>query len=383
MKIMFTVQGEGRGHMTQAIAMSEMLHRRGHQVVAVLAGSNQSRSLPEFFERAFDVPVRQIASPGFSLKRGRSISLAGSAASLLRNVPRFRRSLSAIDETLEAARPDLIVNFLEPLTGVYNLLRPHRVPVLVVGHQFMLDHPRFTRQRRFSLERWAMRQYLRLTGARSAKLALSFYSAADLPRQRLFVSPPILRRQLFDLHPDSIGGFLLVYLLNHGYAGEIIRWHQEHSDIPIHCFYDRPGAPEEEQPSPNLTFHRLHGEKFLRLMATCRGVACSAGVESVSEAAYLGKPLLMIPVESHFEQFLNACDAEESGLGMRDAHFRLSRLLGPANEAALARFRSWVGQAEMIAMRTVEATAAARSPRKFHQGPVPLPLAAARKSGCE
>jgi uncharacterized protein (TIGR00661 family) len=357
--------------MTQAIAMNEMLQRRGHQVVAVLAGCNPNRSLPEFFEDAFRCPVWRIASPGFSLRRGRGISLAGTVARLLRELPRYRRSLVTLRQTVRAVQPDLIVNFLEPLMGLCNLLWPHRIPVLAVGHQFMLDHPRYIRQQKFPVQQLGMRQYVRLTGARSAKLALSFYSAPDVPGRRLFVSPPILRRQLFELRPDSRGGYLLVYLLNHGYASEIVRWHAEHPDIPIHCFYDRPGAPAEERHGANLTFHRLHGEKFLRLMAACRGVACTAGFESVSEAAWLGKPLLMVPVENHLEQHLNACDAERSGLGLRDSRFRLSRLLEPANADATTVFRSWVGQAEGLAMRAVEATAAQAQPNVLPSGPAP------------
>jgi len=33
MKFLFIVQGEGRGHFTQALAMEEMLYRNGHKVV--------------------------------------------------------------------------------------------------------------------------------------------------------------------------------------------------------------------------------------------------------------------------------------------------------------------------------------------------------------
>src|SRR5882757_2485803 len=121
MKIMFTVQGEGRGHMTQAIAMSEMLQRHGHQIVAVVAGTNQTRSLPTFFEQAFSVPVRPILSPGFSLKRHRSISMPATLANLIRNLPSYRRSLKTIRAAIDETQLDLIINFLEPLMGVYNL----------------------------------------------------------------------------------------------------------------------------------------------------------------------------------------------------------------------------------------------------------------------
>ena len=33
MKVLFIVQGEGRGHLTQAISMEDMLRRNGHESV--------------------------------------------------------------------------------------------------------------------------------------------------------------------------------------------------------------------------------------------------------------------------------------------------------------------------------------------------------------
>ena len=51
MKFLFIVQGEGRGHLTQAITLEEMLLRNGHEVVEVLVGESSSRILPGFFNR--------------------------------------------------------------------------------------------------------------------------------------------------------------------------------------------------------------------------------------------------------------------------------------------------------------------------------------------
>ncbi len=327
--------------------------------MAVVAGANQTRSLPAFFEKAFTAPVRPIASPGFSLKGHRSISMIGTFTNILANLPAYRRSLGILGDTIRETQPDLIINFLEPLMGVYNLLHSHKVPVLVVGHQYMLEHPAFVKEKKFKSQQLGMKFYITVTGAKSSRLALSFYHAADMPERKLFVSPPILRKQLFELRPDFSGGHLLIYLLNHGYAQEIVDWHKANPGVPIHCFYDKPGAPDEDRYDTNLTFHKIHGEKFLRMMATARGVACTAGFESVSEGAYLGKPLLLIPVENHLEQYLNACDAENTGLGMHDSKFHLSRLLGPAKGEATQKFRAWVDQAEAIAMRAVDATAGA------------------------
>ena len=356
MKVLFTVQGEGRGHLTQALAMHEMLARRGHQVVAVLVGSNGSRPVPGYFSRGFEVPVRVLRGPGFAFPGARGVSGAATFWRFLRDAPRFGRSLRLIRTTLRATEPDLVVNFLEPLLGLHNLLFGARVPTVVVGHQYMVEHPCFPATRRFGAGRRLMRAYIALVGARSTRLALSFYPAPDLPEHGLMVCPPLLRRRLFELEPTR-GDYLLVYLLNHGYAAAIRRWHTLHPQIPIHCFYDRPGAPSEERVAPNLTFHALHGEKFLRMMADARAVACTAGFESVCEAAYLGKPLLMIPVENHVEQYLNGCDAEQAGLGWCDDDFRLARLLAPGVAGAPAAIRHWMERAEQVAMRAVEAVA--------------------------
>ena len=44
MKFLFIVQGEGRGHFTQAITLEEMLLRNGHEVVEVLVGKSSTRT---------------------------------------------------------------------------------------------------------------------------------------------------------------------------------------------------------------------------------------------------------------------------------------------------------------------------------------------------
>ena len=64
-KVLFVVQGEGRGHITQAIAMEDLLRRNGHEVVEVLVGKSNSCSLPGFFNRNIKAPIKRFLSPNF------------------------------------------------------------------------------------------------------------------------------------------------------------------------------------------------------------------------------------------------------------------------------------------------------------------------------
>ena len=120
-----------------------------------------------------------------------------------------------------------------------------------------------------------------------------------------------------------------------------------------------------------LAFHRLHGTRFLEFMGAFRGVVCTAGFEPVCEAAYLDKPVMMVPVENHVEQAMNAIDAEQVGFGVKADRFDLNRLLEfertPANEA----FRGWVARAPDMFLDLLQRAAGRKEP------PVPAAVPAA------
>lgn len=284
----------------------------------------------------------------FVYKNNRSVSLRATVASVVRRAPEYWRSLRQLKTIVRELQPDVILNFFEPLSGIYAMTCRRRPPIVVIGHQFMFEHPDYIRAPGLRMQQWGMKWFVRMVGTASTRLALSLYEAPDLPHKSLFVCPPLLRKRLFELQPNPDGKFALVYLLNHGYAEHIIKWHEANPQIALHCFYDKPGAPAEFRHDATLTFHRLDGEKFLRMMADCRHVVCTAGFESVSEAAYLGKPLFMVPVENHVEQQINALDAVKNGLGVTDSHFNLDRLSELPDRLSNDVFRSWLGSASEV-----------------------------------
>jgi uncharacterized protein (TIGR00661 family) len=310
------------------------------------------------------MPITQVPTPDFSFKNNRKVNLAASLAGIARKTPAYWRAVRTIKQAVRESQPDVIVNFFEPMTGVYALTCRNRPPVVAVAHQFMYEHPDYVRHPRKRLQQFGMKWYIRLVGAGSTRIALSLYEAPDLPGKDLFVGPPILRRQLFDLQPNPNGNFVLVYLLNHGYAEQIIDWHRRNPATVLHCFYDKPGAPAELRHDDSLTFHRLDGEKFLQMMAECKYVACTAGFESLAEAAYLGKPLFLVPVENHIEQEINAIDAVRSGLGVADTSFNLDRLAELPDRLDSARYRAWLGRADSLLLQTLE-----RAVAKTHSEP--------------
>ena len=289
------------------------------------------------------MPVRQLPTLEFKYKNNRSVSNTATLLGVFGRLPKYFRILRQLDEIVRETQPDMIINFFEPMAAFYAITRRKRPPVVAIGHQFMFQHPGYVRARHLWKQLLSMKIYTRLLGARATKLALSLYEAADLPEKRIVVGPPILRKQLFQLESKPDGDFVLVYLLNHGYAEQIITWSRKNPKTKLHCFYDKPDAPAEFPHSPSLTFHKLDGEKFLTMMASCRHVVCTAGFESVSEAAWLGKPLFLVPVENHVEQQVNALDAQQFGIGIAEKSFNLDRLTELPDHLPVEKFRKWVG----------------------------------------
>ena len=55
---------------------------------------------------------------------------------------------------------------------------------------------------------------------------------------------------------------------------------------------------------------------FLADLVSARGVITGGGFSLLSEAVYLGKPVLSIPLQGQFEQLMNARYLEREGFGM-------------------------------------------------------------------
>ena len=102
MKFLFIVQGEGRGHLTQAITLEEILRRNGHEVVEVLVGKSSSRRLPGFFNRNIHAPVKRFVSPNFlPTPANKRVSLMRSVAYNLVKLPVYINSIKGYAQFTE------------------------------------------------------------------------------------------------------------------------------------------------------------------------------------------------------------------------------------------------------------------------------------------
>lgn len=352
-KYLFIIQGEGRGHLTQALALAQILQANGHEVTGALVGMGAGRSLPAFFTDQFSASTHTFDSPHLVMG-SKGISFSKTIFFHLFRLRHYLRSLSKINKVVKASQPDVIVNFYDALGGLYALMYRPSAAIVAVGHHYLFLHNDFQFPQKRGLDYWLLKINTHITAAKAQKLfALSFQPLPYSTNQRVIVSPPLLRQAVAQLSPTT-QNYLLAYVTYASMSDTIIEWHQRHPEVRLHCFWDKPDYPEEYHYDSTLTFHRVNGPKYLEMMAHCCALVTTAGFESVCEAMYLGKPVMMVP--AHYEQACNALDAQNAGAGIGADIFDLSILLNylPQHQSIQEDFQQWCGQTAAVFLHHLE-----------------------------
>ncbi len=343
MKLLFFVQGEGRGHMSQALALQEKLKNGGHEVAAVFVGTDTLNSLPNFFKEQFFCPIYPITSPKFKTdKNNKGVNIIKSVFYSFLELPKYIKSIKEINKVVKQIKPNALISFYEPLLGNYLRFYKNNTPSFFIGHQYFLNHNIF--EKFLSLkDKYFFKFYNRFTAPKkSIKIALSFTQEKDIENKNLYVCPPLIKSAIKKSGIKN-DGFVLSYILNPGYLKDLRHEALIHKHFLIEAF-TKDKLSNLRMPS-NLNINLLSNELFIEKLAECTYYISTAGFDSISEAAYLQKQIQLIPTKGHVEQKYNGIDAERSGVGINSTSFNLSIFLKEkTNKDSLLAFKKWVDE---------------------------------------
>ena len=354
MKYLFIVQGEGRGHMTQAISLERMLLERGHEVVEIMVGKSPSRKVPDFFLNGVKAPVSYYEGINFTPSaENRKPSMLKSILFNTFNFHKYMPSVQHVCDKIRSSGADYVVNFYDLIAGLTYFLHEIDVPMICIGHQYLFLHKDFGLPRDKYPDSVGLDFYTHLTSMKAVKhLALSFRPMPDDPKHKIVTVPPLLRQEVLDAKPVN-GNYIHGYMLNAGFSEDVLKWHAEHPEVELRFFWDNWDAGKIKKVDDTLSFHLIDDKEFLRQMAGCKAYASTAGFESVCEAIYMGKPILMVP--SHIEQEINAFDASRCGAGVYCNNFNLNLLLEFCDVFEENKdFREWVKSAPEVIINELE-----------------------------
>jgi hypothetical protein len=330
MRILYGVNGEGLGHATRSQVVIAALLERGHDVRVVASGrafTYLTARLPH---------VDEIFGPSFAMDEGeihRWATLRRNVFAAPRELPETVRNWIAL---MHAWRPHVVVTDFEPLSALYARMR--HVPLVSVDNIHMLVRCHHDGEivggdlGDFVLARAITRAMIPTAGD---YVVTTFFRPRVLWGRTTLV-PPILRPEIVEAAPVR-GEHVLVYS-----SGE-------------HGIIDALRAAGMPARVHGMRGQRSH-ERFLDDLRTARAVITGGGFSLLSEAIYLRKPVLSMPLHGQFEQLMNARYLEREGYGMcapgagadKLAAF-LARL--PEYEAALGGYEQ---DGNRVALETIQ-----------------------------
>jgi uncharacterized protein (TIGR00661 family) len=306
-KILYGVTGEGLGHTMRARALVQHLVLSGHQVKIAASG------------RAVDVLRKH--HPDTVAIDGLRISYERGAVhrrrTLLDNV---RVARSALAHNIEVGMadgldfdPDVVVTDFDSFAYVIGRLLER--PIISFDHQHVLDRFHHTRSLRRSLaaDFAATRVFVHAKTPRCTHFVVTsffFPEVRDRYASSTTLVGPVVRTEIERARPTA-GDHVLVYQTASGDPNLLpaLRATPKTEFVVYGLGSDRREG--------NIQMRSFDEARFIGDLASARAVVSNGGFTTLSEALYLGKPVLSVPVRHQAEQELNAAYLEALGLGMR------------------------------------------------------------------
>ncbi|TAE08628.1 MAG: glycosyl transferase [Bacteroidetes bacterium] len=277
MKILYSVQATGNGHIARAIELLPYLQQYG-QVDVFLSGSNSH--VPHH-----SLPVKY-RSKGLSLFYGHRGGL------------HYGKIWQALDvqhiyqyaKELPVAAYDAVLNDFDCITSLACKLQ--KVPSLHWGHQASFQNANTPRPAK---RNWLGEAVLTHYATATDYLGLHFSKYGGK------IVSPVIKEKVLAAKPVNHGHFT-VYLSHYHYQ-QVLKAVEPLTDFHFHIFSKDVLRP---QSGKNYTLFPINNEVFTQSMLSCAGVITGAGFETPAEALYAGKKLLCIPIAGQYEQWCNA-----------------------------------------------------------------------------
>ncbi len=308
--ILYGVSGEGSGHSTRAKEVICHLEACGHRV-RIVSFDRGLENLRQTFE-VEEIYGLRLTYVNNRVRYGRT---------LRRNLLSSPKAAAGLRQLIRRAQEwniELVITDFEPLSC--RVAHHLRLPLIAIDNQHCLTRARVSYPRRYARDAALVKLVTKLMTPHSNFCFVLSFFPAEIKRRyqgRTFLSAPILRREVLEARAEA-GNHLLAYVTSP--APQIARLLSQ-LPMPVIAYgFGREGR------QGNIEFRKPSLDTFLRDLAGAQAVIANAGFSLVSEALYLGKPYLALPVRHQFEQGFNAYYIQKMGYGRFTDKLRASDL---------------------------------------------------------
>jgi uncharacterized protein (TIGR00661 family) len=305
MKVLYGVVGEGMGHAMRSRVVLEHLVESGHDV-HVMASQRAVDYLSKHLASVHRIHGLHIVYADNRVRWGKTLW-----SNLLAGTLALPGQVRAYFDLIEKFRPKVVVSDFESWTHLY--AKTHGLHAFSVDNIQMINrcaHPKdVVKIDRFGFE--TARAIVKAKLPRADHYLITTFYYPKIRKKRTSLYPPILRPEILSAVPTE-GEHLLVYQTAEG--NDALANALAGTGLECRIYGMRRGI-SEEQVEGKLRYRPFSEAGFIDDLRTARAVVAGGGFTLMSEAVYLRKPMLALPVAGQFEQILNAAYLEREGYG--------------------------------------------------------------------
>jgi len=284
MKILYAIQGTGNGHISRALEIVPILKQKGETDV-LISSSQWDLELP------FEVKYR-FHGLGFVFGKNGGIDFTKTYLAL------DTAKLLAEIKSIPIKDYDLIISDFEPVSCWAAKL--NNKVCIGLSNQAATLHPLAPKPKGSDpLGKAVLNHYAPVTHS----YGFHFKSFDET------VSTPIIRKEIRSANISN-KGHVSVYLPSYD-DKRIIEKLKHITSCEFHVFSKH---IRKEYKKANFTVLPLTNQAFIESLASCNAVITNAGFGTTSEALFLGKKLLVIPMKNQYEQHCNAAVLKSMGV---------------------------------------------------------------------
>lgn len=301
-KIIYGVSGQGFGHAARSKETIDYLKKQGHQVL--IFSYNQGLAfLSKFFE------VYPIVGLGLTYKENKLVywdTVKNNAKNFLAQSRNIRKFLNRF----RLFNPDLVITDFESLSAF--LAKLQRVPLISLDNQHQLTNTKIKLPDEYANHLLIDRLVIKSMVWQADYYLVTSFFKTPIIKKNTFLVPPIVRSEVLKMKPQK-QDYVLVYLT--GDFQEIIKELKKLDQKFVVV------GLKTERTEGNIEFKNFSTDTWLKYLANCRAIIANAGLSLISEALFLKKPYLALPVKKQVEQIINAQYLEQLGYGLAANRF--------------------------------------------------------------
>lgn len=335
-RICFGVMGDSRGHISRALTIARELPH--HEFLFI--GGEKVRILKDNGYRVELVPTAP------TIIRNNRVDIAATLAYGVVGLGRMGLAIKRAMAIIKEYDPQLILSDYEFVTP--RAARLMGRPCVSLDNQHLLTQCRYHPPQGQALSRYLTCFLIRyLYSGASRYLITSFHQLPPMNPAIIELFPPLIKPKVKELKPTT-SDYALVYLRGNDFAGFTKRLKTSRRKFVIYGLGEKP-------PQGNLLFKKTSEEDFLADLASCLYVIANGGHSLISEALYLGKPILCLPIHFFYEQFFNAHFLAQAGFGQYCLNSSRPENLIDAFEERLDRYRSRINEFNFFGNKQIAA----------------------------